>query len=147
MLEVVTVPVSTGTVDCWMDIQRGEFPNVSAHILCYGAGTPALILNPIISATKLSDCAVCVSLTLGRRGFKSYSKHEYQHFSMLVQELYVVPITKQNLNRSEGMILKETEKELIWMSYINEWCLFVCMNKQLKEIQGEILKKLLFHTE
>jgi hypothetical protein len=30
MLEVVTVPVSTGTVDCWMDIQRGEFPNVSA---------------------------------------------------------------------------------------------------------------------
>jgi hypothetical protein len=35
MLEVVTVPVSTGTVDCWMDIQRGEFPNVSAEYECY----------------------------------------------------------------------------------------------------------------
>lgn len=33
MLEVVSVPVSTGkgTVDCWMDIQRGEYPNVSLH--------------------------------------------------------------------------------------------------------------------
>jgi hypothetical protein len=31
MLEVVTVPVSTGTVDCWMDIQRGEFPDVSTR--------------------------------------------------------------------------------------------------------------------
>jgi hypothetical protein len=31
MLEVVTVPVSTGTVDCWMDIRRGQFPNVSTR--------------------------------------------------------------------------------------------------------------------
>ena len=28
MLEVVSVPTAKGGVDCWMDIQRGEFPNV-----------------------------------------------------------------------------------------------------------------------
>ncbi|KAG8224841.1 hypothetical protein J437_LFUL002288 [Ladona fulva] len=28
MLEVVNVPVSTGNVNCWMDIRRGEYPNV-----------------------------------------------------------------------------------------------------------------------
>lgn len=35
MLEVVSVPVSTGqgTVDCWMDIQRGQYPNVRKNQL------------------------------------------------------------------------------------------------------------------
>lgn len=33
-LEVVSVPVSTGraTIDCWMDIQRGTYPNVSTEM-------------------------------------------------------------------------------------------------------------------
>ncbi len=31
MLEVVSVPVSSGSVDCWMDIRRGSFPNVSVR--------------------------------------------------------------------------------------------------------------------
>ena len=31
MLEVVSVPVKTGraNIDCWMDIQRGVYPNVN----------------------------------------------------------------------------------------------------------------------
>lgn len=28
-LEVVSVPTARGGIDCWMDIQRGQFPNVS----------------------------------------------------------------------------------------------------------------------
>lgn len=32
MLEVVSVPVSSGSVDCWMDIRRGSFPNVSVNL-------------------------------------------------------------------------------------------------------------------
>lgn len=28
MLEVVNVPTAKGAVDCWMDIQRGEYPKV-----------------------------------------------------------------------------------------------------------------------
>ena len=31
MLEVVSVPVSKGQVDCWMDIRRGAYPNVSKN--------------------------------------------------------------------------------------------------------------------
>lgn len=29
MLDVVSIPVSDGTIECWMDIQRGKYPNVS----------------------------------------------------------------------------------------------------------------------
>lgn len=29
MLEVISVPTARGGVDCWMDIQRGEFPKVT----------------------------------------------------------------------------------------------------------------------
>nr|CAD7569525.1 unnamed protein product [Timema californicum] len=29
MLEVVSVPVPNGLIDCWMDIQRGKYPNTS----------------------------------------------------------------------------------------------------------------------
>lgn len=28
MLEVINVPTAKGAVDCWMDIQKGQFPNV-----------------------------------------------------------------------------------------------------------------------
>lgn len=28
-LDVVSIPVGTETVECWMDIQRGRYPNVS----------------------------------------------------------------------------------------------------------------------
>lgn len=31
MLEVVSVPSSFGSVDCWMDIQRGTYPSVSTQ--------------------------------------------------------------------------------------------------------------------
>lgn len=30
MLEVVNVPTLTGAVECWMDIQRGTYPKISA---------------------------------------------------------------------------------------------------------------------
>lgn len=29
MLDVVSIPVGDGTIECWMDIQRGKYPNVS----------------------------------------------------------------------------------------------------------------------
>ena len=28
-LDVVSIPVGTETVECWMDIQRGRYPNVN----------------------------------------------------------------------------------------------------------------------
>lgn len=34
MLEVVSVPSGDqGTLQCWMDIQRGQYPNVSINLL------------------------------------------------------------------------------------------------------------------
>lgn len=34
MLEVVSVPSGNqGTLQCWMDIQRGQYPNVSNQLL------------------------------------------------------------------------------------------------------------------
>ena len=29
MLEVINVPTATGGVECWMDIQRGEYPAIT----------------------------------------------------------------------------------------------------------------------
>lgn len=33
MLEVVNVPTAQGMVECWMDIQKGVYPNVVYHFL------------------------------------------------------------------------------------------------------------------
>lgn len=31
MLDVVSVSAEPGTIDCWMDIQKGQYPRVSSH--------------------------------------------------------------------------------------------------------------------
>jgi hypothetical protein len=83
MLEVVTVPVSTGTVDCWMDIQRGHFPNVSTQRLCLSSvarfswcgcaqkltGTNGQVLSPRPPYS-------CISTTSFALGFSSVAKME-----------------------------------------------------------------------
>lgn len=32
MLDVVSIPVGDETIECWMDIQRGQYPEVSISI-------------------------------------------------------------------------------------------------------------------
>lgn len=34
MLDVVSVSAEPGTIDCWMDIQRGQYPRVSKKCVC-----------------------------------------------------------------------------------------------------------------
>lgn len=45
MLEVVNVPTSNGGVDCWMDIQRGEYPQITpiADIIKIGESLSVLV--------------------------------------------------------------------------------------------------------
>lgn len=44
MLEVVSVPTAKGGVDCWMDIQRGEYPKITPIGEIIKIGEPLSVL-------------------------------------------------------------------------------------------------------
>lgn len=50
MLEVINVPTAKGAVDCWMDIQKGQFPNVSPSNI--GSAMSKILSSPQISPIK-----------------------------------------------------------------------------------------------
>lgn len=58
MLEVVSVPTSRGGVECWMDIQRGEFPKVTPITTNVKIGEPISVLVFLKDPNKEYDIVV-----------------------------------------------------------------------------------------
>lgn len=58
MLDVVTVPTSNGGVDCWMDVQRGIFPKLTAIGDVIKIGEPLTVLVYLRDSMKEYDLSV-----------------------------------------------------------------------------------------
>nr|QKV49921.1 mucin-2-like protein [Locusta migratoria] len=78
MLEVVSVPVTTGTVDCWMDIRRGYFPNTSPLGEIIKIGEPLTVLVYIKDRERRYDVRVRDCWAYDSEDYEAADTHRLQ---------------------------------------------------------------------